>query len=287
MAVIEIRNEKLSVGINTFGSELMFVNGCSGTRFLWNGDENVWSGRAPILFPICGGLKNDTYTYKEKEYTLKKHGFARNSEFSYNRINDTKAEFVLESDENTKKGFPFDFRLKIVFELCENKIVVSNIVENLSEGEMYFSIGSHEAYSCPEGIEEYEVKFNENLTLDSFTLGDNCLVSSDTLRILENSDVLPLKYEYFEIDALIFRNINFNKATLVHKNSNKKISVEFDETRNFLIWTKPNANYICFEPWNGMADVVGSNYDIAGKDSIIKLDAEKSYTWVHTIEFVE
>ena len=77
MAVIEIKNSKLTVGINTCGSELMYINSSRGTEFLWNGDEKMWSYRAPVLFPICGKLKDDTYTYNGKKYILKKHGFAR------------------------------------------------------------------------------------------------------------------------------------------------------------------------------------------------------------------
>ena len=71
MAVIEIKNSKLTVGINTCGSELMYINSSRGTEFLWNGDEKMWSYRAPVLFPICGKLKDDTYTYNGKKYILK------------------------------------------------------------------------------------------------------------------------------------------------------------------------------------------------------------------------
>ena len=59
MPIIEIKSDKLAVGINTYGSEIMYINGVNGTEFLWNGDKNVWSYRAPVLFPICGGLKDD------------------------------------------------------------------------------------------------------------------------------------------------------------------------------------------------------------------------------------
>lgn len=286
MAIIEIKNDKLAVGINTSGSELMYLNSCGGTEFLWNGDETVWSYRAPVLFPICGGLKDDKYIADGKEYELKKHGFARKSEFKGTLLCDTKAEFVLESNEATMKSYPFEFRLKIVFELLGNCLKVSNIVENLSDKEMYFSIGAHEGYSCPEGIEDYEIRFEEKQTLDSFNLDGNLLENS-FVRIIEDSNVLPLKYDYFAVDALVFKDIKFNKATLVHKHSNKKISVEFDKAEYFLLWTKPNANYICLEPWCGIQDIVGSGYDIKTKEGIIKLGKGEAYTFVHRIEVWE
>lgn len=283
MAVIEIKNDKLSVGINTLGSELMYINGADGTEFLWNGDKDVWTYRAPVLFPICGGLKDDKYTFEGKEYILKKHGFARKSEFKARLLCDTKAEFILESSEETLKMFPFLFRFTIIFELNGNKLKVSNIVENLSNSEMYFSVGAHEGYVCPEGIEEYELHFDEKQTLDSFVLNGN-LLENNSVRIIEDSNILPLKYEYFAVDALVFKNIKFKGVTLAHKNSNKKVRVTFDNANYFLLWTKPGANYICLEPWNGVQDIVGSSYDITKKEGIIRLSEGKSFSSIHMIE---
>lgn len=286
MAIIEIKNDKLAVGINTHGSELMYLRGKNGTEFLWNGDPSVWSLRAPILFPVCGGLKEDKYTYRGKEYFLRKHGFARNSEFCGKKLSDTAAEFVLESDENTMKQYPFPFRLKIVFELTENCLKVSNIVQNTAEDAMYFSIGAHEGYFCPEGIEEYEISFDKEQRLDSYVLNGN-LLENRSIRVLEYGKNFPLKYDYFSVDALVFKNIPFKSASLVHKNSGKKVRVCFDGANYFLLWTKPNANYICLEPWHGIQDIVGSSYDITKKEGIIKLDGRKSHISVHTIECFE
>ncbi len=286
MAIIEIKNDKLSVGINTYGSELMYINSSNGTEFLWNGNKEVWSYRAPVLFPICGGLKDDKYTFEGKEYSLKKHGFARKSEFRGKLMSDTKAEFVMEANEETLKMFPFSFRFTIIFELDGNKLKVSNIVENLSSCEMYFSVGAHEGYFCPEGIEEYELHFDEKQTLDSFVLNGN-LLEDNSVRIIENSNILTLRYEYFKVDALVFKNIEFKGVTLSHKKSSKKVRVTFDNVNYFLLWTKPDANYICLEPWNGVQDIFGSSYDITKKEGIIKLDAGKTHTFIHSIECID
>lgn len=286
MSIIEIKSDNLTVGINTRGSELMYIKGIGGTEFLWNGNENVWSYRAPVLFPICGGLKEDTYIFEGKKYSLSKHGFARNSEFKGELINNSKAEFTLESDNDTLLKFPFEFKLKIVFELEKNILKVSNIVENLSDKTMYFSVGAHEGYYCPEGIEEYFIEFDEAVTLDSYILDGN-LLENNSVRIIENEKCLPLKYEYFAVDALVFKDINFHKASLVHKNTGKKVTVEFNDSNYFLLWTKPGANYICLEPWNGIQDIVDSDYDITKKEGIVSLEPGKSFTAVHKVTCFE
>ncbi len=285
MSVIEIKNEKLTVGIDTFGSELMYINS-KDTEFLWNGDANVWSYRAPVLFPICGGLKEDTYIYNGEKYNLEKHGFAKKAEFEGKLLSDSKAEFVLKPDENIRKSYPFDFVFKIVFEVIGNTLKVTNIVENLTDGNMYFSIGAHEGYSCPEGIEEYDVIFDENQTLDRFTL-EGGLLSYNSVRVLEDNNVLPLKYEYFTKDALVFKDVKFKNVTLKHRSSSKKIVLKFDNAEYFLIWTKPNANYVCLEPWCGLPDLVGSVYEIEKKKGIVELTSGEIFTDVHTIEFFD
>lgn len=286
MSVIEIKNDKLTVGINTHGSELMYINGVDGTHFLWNGDENVWQLRAPVLFPICGGLKEDKYCYNSKEYVLPKHGFASEKEFEGTKLSETKAQFVLKADDETLKCYPFEFELTITFELKGNKLVVTNTVKNCGEDKMYYSVGAHEGYYCPEGIEDYYIEFEQPQILDSYILDGN-LLENKAIRVMENDAVFPLKYEYFAVDALVFKKINFHKASLVHKNSNKRITLEFNDSNYFLLWTKPDAKYICLEPWNGIQDIVGSNYDISVKEGIESLSSYNIKEVVHTIVFFE
>ena len=77
---IKISNGEITAVISTRGAELKSVVK-NGREFIWEGDPNVWAGQAPLLFPICGGLKDDKYVLGGNEYTLEKHGFARFKEF--------------------------------------------------------------------------------------------------------------------------------------------------------------------------------------------------------------
>lgn len=286
MALIEIKNEFLSVGINTFGSELVYINGAGGAEFLWNGDEKVWNLRAPILFPICGGLKEDRYTIDEKSYSLEKHGFAQTMEFCGKKLCETKAEFVLEANKETLKSYPFLFRLKITFELEKNKLKITNSVENLSDEKMYFSVGAHEGYACPEGIEEYEIRFDENQTLESYVLNGN-LLENTKIGLVKNSKKLPLKYEYFAVDALVFKNVGFDFAELAHIGGKKKVRLNTGGAPYFLLWTKPGAKYICLEPWHGVQDMVGSYFEISKKEGINVLESGEEKSFFHSMEFFE
>ena len=155
-----LSSECLKVTINSLGAEIISVNK-NGKELLWDGNPDYWTGHAPVLFPICGGLKDDKFTYAGKEYNLPKHGFAKKREFKLESAEAEKAVYLLCSDEESLKMYPFDFEFRIIYTLDKNKVKVEYNVKNLTDGEMYYSIGSHEAYACPGGIDEYTIKFEK------------------------------------------------------------------------------------------------------------------------------
>ena len=284
--MVTIKNNNLEVTISELGAELQSVKG-GETEFLWNGDENIWSGRAPVLFPICSGLNDDKFIYKNKEYTLAKHGFAKNMEFSVCEKAESSVTFLLSSNEETKKSYPFEFNLYIKYELEQSELKVTYRVENTGNDEMLFSIGAHEGYYCPEGIEEYYVEFEKNETLYHYPITEKGIDNDIKELFLENSNVIELKYDYFNIDALIFKDVKSEKVSLVHKGGKRKITLDFSGFPYFLIWTAPKkrAKYVCFEPWAGFCDTVQSNGNLSDKEGINRINANKSIELMHKINF--
>ena len=258
---INLKNSELSVNISTLGAEIQSIKAKGGTDFIWNGDAKFWTGRAPLLFPICSSLNNDTFKYNGSEYKLKKHGFAKYLEFEIEKEEDGSAEFLFVSNEETYKNYPFLFELRVFYKLNSNKLEIKYEVKNKTDGEMYFSIGSHEAYACPDGIENYTVCF------DGFDF--------------------PLKNYYFLEDALIMHNIKFNEVTLKHNLSSKTVKLKFDGCKYFLLWTAHNAPYICLEPWTGIFDPKDFSGEISEKEGITKLVKGEIYEKNHTISFFE
>lgn len=79
--ICTIENENLEVRINSLGAELWsIVDKNDGTEYLWQGDKELWARRAPNLFPHCGRLKNNKYTYENKTYKSEIHGFVKEFE---------------------------------------------------------------------------------------------------------------------------------------------------------------------------------------------------------------
>ncbi len=285
--ILKLENGYINLAVSTLGAELLYIYGKKGTQFLWEGSEESWKNRAPVLFPICSGLKDDKYTHKGKAYNMSKHGFGKLKEYVGEKLSDSKLKFTLFADEETKKNYPFDFELNIFYELVANKLNVTYRVKNLAEDEMYFSIGAHEGYYCPEGIEEYYLEFEKVRDLDR-VITKNGLTTYETEQIVHSSKIFPLKTAYFiGRKSIIIKNTDLDKVILVHKNSSKRITVDFKGFSYFLLWTIPGEKYICLEPWHGICDFEGSNYEISEKGAIITLRGDEEFETVHTITFEE
>ena len=283
--MIYLENGDAKVKISEIGAELKSFN-YKGVEYIWQGDENTWEESSPILFPICGGLKDDEFILNNKTYSLKKHGYARFCNFKVESADKNATTFLLKSNAESRAHFPFNYELRVTFALKENVLSVKYDVKNLSDDTMYFSIGAHEGYNCPEGIEDYDVIFPQNETLNSNTVCGS-LMEHNTIPIIENSDRIKLDYKYFSIDALIFKDLKSRSATLKNRVTERAIKVDFDGFDYFLLWTIPGASYICMEPWCGMPDSVDSNKDITQKEGIVTVEGGNNFSRTHSISILE
>lgn len=283
--MITIKNDYLTAKINEVGTELKSLV-CNDTQYIWTGDERFWAGSAPLLFPICSGLKDDEYYLDGKKYTLQKHGYARFCKFEVENQVEDSVTFLLCSNEESLKQFPFRYELRVTYTLENKTLKVKYDVKNLSDDTMYFSIGAHEGYYCPEGIEEYDVILPEAETLDSTVLEGNVL-GNNKVRIIENSDRIALKYDYFAVDALVFKDMKARSAVLKNRNNGKAVKVTFEGCDYFLLWTKPDAPYICLEPWCGISDNKDTDKNFKTKEGIRQIAAGGNFVNEHSIEVLD
>lgn len=279
--MIVLKNERITARICERGAELKSL--CrDGVEYIWEGKSEIWGFSAPIMFPICGGLKDDRFTHGGKTYTMQKHGYARFADFEVESATDTCAVLLHRSDEETKKVFPFDYEFRVRYSLEGDALRVDYLVRNAGEETMYFNVGSHEGFYTPEGIEDYDVIFPEKETLASCLLFGN-LLSENRLPILKESRILPLYDKYFTIDALVFRDLVSRSAVLRNRKTGRAIGIEFPDADYFLIWHKPGTPFICLEPWNGIPDTVGATGELARKEAITPLAAHEEFCYSHTL----
>ena len=281
---ITISNSNLTAQINHFGAELFSLKNSKNREFIWEGNPAFWGKHSPILFPIVGTLKNNSFRYKKSEYHLSRHGFARDIEFELIKKSDESATFSLISSIKTKKMYPFDFELQICYSLVEKKLNIDYKVINKNEATIPFSIGAHPAFALPKLFEDYTLKFEHNEILTSYEL-ENDLLSDNfsTIKMIDNQ--VPLNYSLFEKDALIFKKLESKSITIL-ENQNPLLRVRFDDFPNLGIWTKVNAPFLCIEPWLGYSDTVHSTGNILEKEGIQLLEAKKSKEFNFSIEIL-
>ncbi len=282
-----IENEELKIIISSKGAELQSIyNKKIQLEYLWNGDPAFWAKRSPILFPIVGTLKEDTYYYDNKQYHLSRHGFARGMEFEASQLENDSITFFLNSSETTLENFPFEFELRIIYALQENNLRVSYNVSNISNHEMYFSIGGHPAFKTPltgeTNYEDYYLEFNEEETKPRWPISKDGLIETAPIPLLQQTNILRLSKDLFSKDALVLKNLTSSIVSLKTDKSSHGLDFDFGDFPYLGIWAAKNADFVCIEPWCGIADSVSANQKLVDKEGINKLNAGEIFkrSWI-------
>ncbi|WP_173973194.1 aldose 1-epimerase family protein [Flavobacterium bizetiae] len=263
------------------GAELFSLKNNDNKEYIWEGNPDFWGKHSPILFPIVGTLKNNTYTIEGKEYQLPRHGFARDMEFQLVEKTENSAVFSLESNSETLKKYPFEFELQLIYTLEDTSLHIEYKVINKSGKKLPFSIGAHPAIALPENFEDYAFKFEKEEVLKYYLL-ENDLISNKTKVLETTNGTVPLNYQLFENDALIFKALESKSLTILEK-SKPYINVDFKDFPSLGLWTKDQAPFICVEPWLGYSDTSENSGDLFEKEGILILDSDQTFNSKFTI----
>lgn len=282
--IVTITNSQLTATINTLGAELISLVK-NNINYIWNIDETYWDKTSPVLFPIVGRLKNDSYSFNKKTYQLPRHGFARNMEFSFDKKSNSQVIFELNETEETKAIYPFSFKLLMAYTLMDNELVIEYFVRNQSDEVLPFSIGAHPAFAISDKLENYSLQFNAADTFETHHLENESFIGKTTLVDTKNNTI-TLNYALFEKDALVFKSLKSNEVIL--KNKDKSIlKVNYDHFPYLGIWTKQNAPFLCIEPWCGLADAINHNGKLEEKEGMNHLPAGEDFLRAIRIEILE
>lgn len=281
----QIENDHLIVKIKSKGAELFsIVNKQTKLEYMW-GAEPAWAKSSPILFPIVGTLKDNTYTYQNKSYTLPRHGFARDEEFVAEQSKQDSITFLLTSTPASLEKYPFHFELRLSYQLKQDEVHTSYQVTNTGTDEMYFSIGAHPAFKAPLSnalrYEDYYLQFNKKENTPRWPITKDGLIDSKPAALLTDTDRLHLKHELFYEDALVLKNLSSDTISLKSEKDSHGLELFFKGFSFLGLWAAKNASFICIEPWCGIADSVDHNQELANKEGIEKLKANDSWsrTW--------
>ena len=258
MAEYVLENNILKVTVDSKGCEIRDVL-CKtdNTHRMWNANPEGWKRVAPVLFPLM-------------EFTLVKH-------------NDDTLVMRLESDENTKEKYPFDFALELEYHLIDNEIKEVYRVINKDNVMMHFSIGGHPAFVTPENdasMAGCKIRFDAD-RITYHLIGDYQLMARDEYELPLINHEYTIQEDSFEKDAFIIEGSQAGTVSLV-KNEKPFVTVKFD-TPVFGLWSckSKNVPFVCIEPWYGRTDAIDFTGELKDREYSNHLDAgevfEKSF----------
>ena len=271
-------NENFTLAVKEMGAELNSLKSKkTDIEYIWYGDESIWYGQSPILFPIIGRLLDDKYTLNGKGYSMEKHGIVRKKPFVLSERTEDSLTFIKTQNEDTLKDYPYNFELKVVFQLTDGGLRVTHRITNTDEKVMLYSFGAHPGFNCEIG--DY-LEFSDDTKLFTERIDHESILIEETFPVEMDGNKVVLTPEIFNDDALILSDFKSHNIKIKSKNHNRVISFDFDSP--FLgIWAKPNAPYVCLEPWWGVNDNYDKKADFSQKRGIMSLlpGESKEFIW--------
>lgn len=255
-----ISSGNLEATVDSLGAELVSLK-LDGEEYLWQADSKYWGRHAPVLFPIVGRIRNNEAVSAQGPVHLKQHGLARNLEHTLVSQTPSSVTYELVSTDDTRKDFPFDFKLNMTYSVADGKLTQQFEVTNTGDVTLPYTAGGHPAFNVPapkdEGTDfsEYVLKFAEPWTYDAPTLvvKDGLWDQSKRMQLLENSDTLHLNHPLFDVDTLVFHSVPQNTVRLEGPQDHG-VELDFPGLDYLGVWSAAhNAPFVAVEPWMGPA----------------------------------
>ena len=283
--VIEIKSDQLTVQFKTLGGALSSIKDREGIEYLWQGDATYWSGQAPVLFPICGSLREDTAFYSHEDGTetkgnIPRHGLVRKKEFDLVDQTENSVTFAIEDDENTYQNYPYHFRLEITYLVTGKTVRTQYKIFNKETNKvMPFFIGGHPGFNCPllddDVYEDYYLEFEkeETCSVPRPLPETGMLDFQDRSPWLDSQKEVDLSYDLFSVDAVTLDELQSRTIALRSRKHEKGLKVHFQEFSNLIIWSTLNkGSFIAFEPWSGLSTSLEEGDHLEDKKNVRLLE---------------
>ncbi|QZZ20884.1 aldose epimerase [Leptothermofonsia sichuanensis E412] len=195
-------------------------------------------GGIPILFPICGNLPDNTYTWEGQPYTLKQHGFARNLPWEVtDQVTQNQGSLTLRltSNHQTRAVYPFEFELTFTYMLSDRALGTHQCYTNCSAVPMPFSAGFHPYFQVSDKTKlEFDIpatRFLDQITKTVHPFNGN------------------FDFDQDEIDVAF---IGVSRQTATVRDRSQALQLQLDYSNLFstlVFWTVKGKDYYCLEPW--------------------------------------
>ena len=289
--MITISNATFAAKIAKKGAELKsLVRLSDGKEFMWGSDPAYWEDSAPMLFPICGRLNGNRYTFEGQIYEMLLHGFLQTMQPSEVHAEESEVALVYRDDATTYAQYPFRFELTVRFALTECGLRCAVKVCNRDERTMYYSVGAHPGFALPlkKGslLEDHYLKFPEATSVKKAVINDDGFYTGEQLPYtLEANNEIRLSEEQFRIDGIFLTGVG--GVTELHcDGATDFIRVVCPQNDITGTWKEygEGAKFLCLEPWCGYPSIAGVPDVLNEKFGMYALAPADESTFAYDIE---
>lgn len=222
------------------GTELLYLDRDS----FYDKEKNIRGGN-PILFPICGQLPENTYSWNGKTYAMTNHGLARSRKWIVEDSGTEPCSYLklsLSSSPETLQHYPFDFKLTYTYSLCSGKLTITQTIANTSWGsplaeplKMPVHTGFHPYFKVTSKMLCHDIKSHNYYDYND-----------------ARTKILVSPYDAGDkTEAVVVSSDNQERITFYDAcQPDLRIQMEYSpQYKYIMLWSVPDCNFICVEPW--------------------------------------
>ncbi|WP_123043132.1 aldose epimerase [Cohnella candidum] len=234
------------IGARLNGRETLYLD----KETFYDPEANIRGG-IPVLFPICGQLRQGQYEWEGVTYKMKNHGVARNRpwETAVTGIDGSAwATLVLRSSPDTLESYPFDFELRFTYRLKAGVLSIEQEYRNLSDRSMPMVAGFHPYFA---------------------TEGKSLPYVTDATRYLDYNDGVIKPFEGV-IDLTEMKEsaalLDATRPEIAFPLSTEAaIHMSYSESfRYVVLWAVEGKPFVCVEPWTALNEALNDNKGLLG-----------------------
>jgi galactose mutarotase-like enzyme len=258
--------EGLTASVLAQGAELCLLRDAAGLDYLWPAGP-AWPRHAPVLFPIVGRLRHDTLRHQGKTYRLTQHGFARDLPFSWIERTASGCRLVLTDTPETRAQYPFGFRFEITYLACAATLEASYTITNTGDEMLPVSLGTHSAFRWPllpgTPKDAYALTFEAEEPAPLRRLEGGLLAPDERATPIRGRH-LALQERLFANDALILP-APASRCVRYAAETGPSLTISWDGFQQLGLWSRAGGDFLCIEPWCGMASPIDFDGEFATK----------------------
>ncbi|MDQ3278219.1 MAG: aldose 1-epimerase family protein, partial [Bacteroidota bacterium] len=125
---------------------------------------------------------------------------------------------------------------------------------------------------------DYRLTFTEKETTGRWPVDKEGLIEKTPQPFLQNTRVLPLAKELFAKDAIVLKHLRSDRVQLLSDKTTRGLEFSFSGFPFLGLWAAPGADFLCIEPWCGIADSVDADGALEHKEGINRLAAGETFS---------